>query len=392
MRIAFMSTCLEPGKDGVGDYTWDLASACAALGHDCSLIALNDRHVTSPLEETRDATVTPLDILRLPAGQPLPDRMRHARSWLTDREPEWISLQFVPYGFHPKGLVTGLRSRLEPLVQGRSVHVMLHELWIGSEPAAALRRRLVGWVQRQAILDLLRNLEPRIVQTTNPVYQQMLGEHGVTSSRLPLCGSIPVAPDADPYWLDDELIAAGVPEETARGHDRTWRFGLFGSIHPDWSPESLLTDLASAAAATGRLPILVSVGRQGPGATLWNDMRTRFGDRIGFAALGERPRSEVSALLQSVDFGIATTPWQIIGKSATAAAMLDHGLPVIVSRDDVKVLKGDQLDTGETLLYRLDEHLPQWLANARKQVPQHRLGEMAQRFLNGLQQAAPAMR
>jgi hypothetical protein len=93
----------------------------------------------------------------------------------------------------------------------------------------------------------------------------------------------------------------------------------------------------------------------------------------------------VSAFLQGVDLGIATTPWEIIGKSATAAAMVDHGLPVIVSRDDVRFRVPSE-PTPEPLLYKMDSRLPQWLISGPgRQAARSRLPGMADTFLSDLE-------
>ncbi len=47
MRIAFVTSGLEPGRDGVGDYTSGLAEECARRGHTVTQIALNDPFITA---------------------------------------------------------------------------------------------------------------------------------------------------------------------------------------------------------------------------------------------------------------------------------------------------------------------------------------------------------
>jgi hypothetical protein len=87
--------------------------------------------------------------------------------------------------------------------------------------------------------------------------------------------------------------------------------------------------------------------------------------------------------LQSIDFGLATTPWQLIGKSASTAAMLDHGLPVIVSRDDVDVgCEGSP--SQDPLLRRMSADLPQWLEQVRRRPPRDRLAAMSTQFIADL--------
>jgi hypothetical protein len=380
MRIAFLTSSLAPGKDGVGDYTRDLAAACERLGRSCVLLALNDRHIDRQCEQWQGARGTMLETLRMPASAPWSQRLHAAQLWLQSRSPDWISLQFVAYGFDAKGLVGDLGRRLAPLIDARPLHMMLHELWIGMERGAPLRQRLIGSLQRRAVLAMMRRLKPAIVHTSNVSYARLLQAQGIEAQLLPLCGSIPVASSPDMQWLGRELIELGVPESRAVAREHSWRFGMFGSLHPAWSPEPLFTGIAEAARGAGRQVIIASVGRCGPGHLLWQDLRRHYGERFSFAALGERSERDVSVFLQSIDFGLALTPWALIGKSATAAAMVDHGLPVIVSRDDVDYGLGPAA-CPTPLLYRMDADLPHWLFKASPQPPRALLADMTDRFV-----------
>jgi len=50
--------------------------------------------------------------------------------------------------------------------------------------------------------------------------------------------------------------------------------------------------------------------------------------------LGEQPPAVVSRMMQTLDLGLATSPVQLIQKSGSVVAMLEHGLPVLVTRSD----------------------------------------------------------
>jgi hypothetical protein len=219
----------------------------------------------------------------------------------------------------------------------------------------------------------------------------MLDHCGIGAKLLPLCGSIPYAANADPEWLGMQLVALGVPAQRALSRTGCWRFGIFGALHPAWSPEPLFSYISEAATRAGRDVTVSWIGRSAPGDAVWRDLRGRYNDRFSFAALGERTASEVSVFLQSVDFGIALTPWQVIGKSATAAAMLDHGLPIIVSRDDFR-LSVDAPPAKDPLLYRMDSQLPQWLVSTQRQLPHSRLPAVARGFMGDTELALQSIR
>lgn len=391
MHIAFVTTCLEPGRDGVGDYTRDLAAACIRMGHTCTLLAVNDSRIDAVREQPQAARGIAVETLRLPASASWPERIEAARAWLARSPADWLSLQFVPYGFHPKGLVAGLGERLAPLLgAARNRQLMFHELWIGAERGTSLKNRLVGWAQRRAVVSFVRRMSPHVIHTSNEAYRSLAADSGMRAELLPLCGSIPIAQSTDPQWLASEWLKLGVSAEYVTPRERCWWFGVFGSIHPEWAPEPLFSYIAEAAERAQRRVLISSVGRQGSGAGLWRDLQARYGSRFAFCTFGEREPLEVSRFLGGLDFGIATTPWQIIGKSATAAAMIDHGLPVIVSRDDVQLrLSAPPTLRGEPLLHKMDSTLPQWLAGTpARAAPRDGLANLAERFLRDLK-AAP---
>jgi hypothetical protein len=382
MRICFLGSSFEPGRDGVGDYTRDLAASCTAEGWEARLLALNDPHVPAPVSETQTARGIALETLRLPASMPWHERIVAAAGFLREQPTDWISLQFVCYGFHPKGLGFGLERQLMPLIGNRRLHLMLHELWIGASRGAGLRHQIVGSMQRWAIRSLIATLKPAVVHTSNSGYLHLLAKAGIRARILPLCGSIPIVANVDSNWLEHELVRLGVPASAAAPAGQ-WRCGFFGTLPELWSPEPLFSYLAAAAERAGRRVTVLSIGRLGPGEGIWRDMQSRYGERFGFARLGERTREEVSMFLQSIDFGLATTPWQLIGKSASTAAMLDHGLPVIVSRDDVDV-GCDGSPSQDPLLRRMGADLPQWLEQVRRRPPRDRLAAMSTQFIADL--------
>lgn len=387
MRIVFCVADLEPGRDGVGDYARTLAAECASRGHHCMLLALNDRHIAAQVYQAQSEGGATLETLRLPSLLPWSQRAILARQWLDSERPDWVSLQFVAYGFHPKGLIGRIGGHLAHIVDGWPLHLMLHELWLGMQQrGVSWKHRLVGNLQRRAILSLIESLRPSVIHTSNVTYATLLQRLNVEAGVLPLFGNIPITECSDPDWLGSEIAKLGVPADRARSRE-IWRFGVFGSVHPTWSPEPLLTLLADAA--EGRDMIVASIGRIGTGEAVWQSMRARYGGPFSFVSLGERTVEEVSAFLQSVDFGIATTPWQLIGKSGSTAAMLDHGLPVIVARDDQDFGISPSSVVEHPLLYRMDADLPQWLTRICRQPSRSRLPEVAVRFLDELAEKHP---
>lgn len=348
MRIAFITSGLEPGRDGVGDYTSLLASECERAGHSTCRIALND--------QLAGGTERTASLLRLPTALPWTERVNEGRRRLEDFAPDFVSLQFVCYGFHPRGFVG---PHLRTLLRGRPLHVFMHELWIGDEVGASLKDRIVGFLQRRRVLALLRSLDVRLIHTSNAAYVHLLAQRGVQARRLPLFGALPL-PTANRQPPKNHLA-----------------FAFFGTLHPVWPAEPLFTQLRGLE----RPIVLTHAGRIGSGAALWEELASRYHSAFTFRRLGEVSPQEVADLFASAHFGVATTPWALIGKSASVAAMLDCGLPVIVNRDEARYRQLTDTAPDDPLLIRLGENLPAQLHAARRRAPRLRLPEIAQRFL-----------
>lgn len=377
MVILFLTSSLEPGKDGVGDYTRRLAQACLALNHSCGLVALNDPHVSDPVETAEGHLPT----LRLPATMPWPDRVGMAKEFRSRFQPDRVSLQFVAYGFDRKGIVRNLDRFLAPITSGIALQIMFHELWIGLGKSASLKERVMGQVQRHYLQRLISRLRPGWVSTSNALYISLLEGLGQAAVELPLFGNIPVNAAGDVPALPEALVRAGMCDEQG-AHPGRWLGLFFGTLHPEWKPEPFMSSLIAASAKAGRRPCLISAGRSGErGEATWKQMERDYAHDVDFIHLGEQPVRQVSALMLAADFGVAASPWQLIGKSSSAVSMLDHGLPVIVSRDD--------LQTGVTpappvnpLLHRCDATLEsQWVAGLPKRPARDRLHDVAREFV-----------
>ncbi|MEJ0000668.1 MAG: hypothetical protein WDO13_16780 [Verrucomicrobiota bacterium] len=335
MKIVFACGCLEPGRDGVGDYTRRLAGQLAARGHDCHLLALADPHVREPLRADLPCGDATLPALRLPFAAPWPQRIAEARAYLGAIAPDWMSWQVVLYGFDPRGLCLGLGERFRQIAGDTPSEIMFHELWIGEADGTPLKRRLLGQVQRHVLADLLRRLRPRVVHTHIELYRRLLGRlgrHGAAAKILPLFGNIPVAPKAAPGWLAEKW-PAGVARIAATGREAWWLFVLFGSIHPEWDGDDFFRRASAAAKAAGKRVAFLSLGRAGAaGEATLRRLAAHDGDAWLTHTLGPLPEADISQGLLTADFGVSPVPPEYLGKSGTAIAMLEHGLPVIVTR------------------------------------------------------------
>jgi hypothetical protein len=332
LRILFVCNCLEPGMDGVGDYTRRLAAEISARGQACSLLALGDQYVRQATAcDVTEAGVT-MPGLRLSAKDSWPERLRRAKRFCDEVAPDWISWQIVLYGFDPRGLSFGLGARLRQISRGRRNEIMFHEIWIGEAEHASLKHKIVGKLQRLIVKDLLRKLQPLVVHTHTPLYQHLLGAMGVQAIILPLFGNIPIAAAPDPEWLNEKARQSGV-RWTLTDRDSWWIFVLFGSIHPEWDGGDFCRRASAAAECANKKCVLISIGRAGAfGERMLRDLQAHKSESWRFLVLGQQPEHDISQALLTADFGISPVPPENVFKSGTTAAMLEHGLPVIVTR------------------------------------------------------------
>jgi glycosyltransferase involved in cell wall biosynthesis len=356
VKILFLTGSLEAGKDGVGDYTRLLAAESVRQGHEALLLSLNDPWVADASKQAGE--------MRLGARMSWPDRIKAARAFLTQNDPGIVSLQFVPYSFHPAGLNFALPQMLHIVIGQKPVQIMFHEIWIGCQQGAPIQAKLMGFSQRTIIRRLVKTFACRVVHTSNAVYVQLLARHGINATPLSLFGSVPVLPRGNLPCPSDDIL----------------RLGIFGSIHPEWSPDEMLGQLGKL----GKRIQLSHIGRIGPGEAVWSQLAERYGLEVELHRLGERSPEEISQFFSSVDFGVATTPLSLIGKSASVAAMLDHGLPVIVNRNDVHFHGIPDTGPSSELLIPVDVSFLERLTTARRQPPKARLPEVASQFLNDI--------
>jgi hypothetical protein len=354
MKILFLTGCLEPGKDGVGDYTRTLAAECARLGHQVSLLSLNDPWIDKPVRES--------GLLRLGPKQSWVERVTAAKEFFAELTPELVSLQFLLYSFHPAGLPFAFPYLLRAIIGQTPVELMLHELWLGEEIGSPLKTRVVGFCQRNIIGSLIKKLACRVIHTSNPVYLQLLKKRLIEAKLLPLCGNVPIVREENPAPQSDNIL----------------RLGIFGPLHPEWVLDEMLAQLKSLG-----MPIRFShIGRIGAGESVWTGLIQRYGSEIEFSRLGERSVEDISRFFFSVDYGVSATSLALIGKSSCVAAMLDHGLPVIVNRNDVHFRGVSETDLISDLLIPVDENFLARLGSVRRQTPQPSLPQVAEKFLS----------
>ncbi|MGZ3756191.1 MAG: glycosyltransferase [Mucilaginibacter sp.] len=315
MKILFVCSCLEPGLDGVGDYTRRLAAGLVKQGVATAIVSINDRYIDKISAITQQSDGVTIPVMRVPASFFHQKKyLKEVRQYVDQFDPDWISLQFVPFGFHAKGLSTGLSKALLAMSAGRAWHIMFHELWVGM--AKEESQKLIWWgrLQRLLIKSLIKTLQPKVIHTQTMLYRSLLNQMGFKAGYLPLFGNIPI----DSYVTSkDKLKADGNIIEMV----------VFGLIHDGAPIETLAMDAAHYSTQKNKAVKLTFIGRcdseQGRWAAAWRAAG------LPVTILGEQPAERISSVLSNATMGISATATAVIDKSGTVAAMREHGLSVL---------------------------------------------------------------
>lgn len=298
-RIAFVCSSVERGKDGVGDYTRLLAEELASRGHQVSIISVAERHLPEPVQEALHADVL---YLRCNARQ---DR-RHwgaVAEFIAEHDPNWLSLQFVPWSYGPRGIPLGVGRRLVILGNQRRWHVMCHELWV--EPGDDLKDQALSRAQKFATKRLLRRLRPKLVHASINLNVTRLRDAGIPAKKLPIFGNIPIASEA--LQREQTIVFFGA-------------LPLSQATRTRYSAE-----LREAALVDSRLSVAVVGGDP--------NRRRHFVRQLEVAGLraqdmGHLDEAAVSALLARSRVGVARNAGRHLGKSGSLHAMLEHGMAI----------------------------------------------------------------
>lgn len=327
MKILFLCGCIEPGKDGVGDYSRRLCGELVRLGHDAEILSLYDKYTVSFVKQIQKIGESHVTTHRIPLISTYKQRLEWTKATLNKLQPEWISLQFVPYSFDTKGLPFWFPKFLKKIKEPYHWHIMFHELWVGISIISPFKHKVTGFFQRFIVKQIVSVTKPSSITTSNILYQLVLRNEAIYANLLSLFSNIPKTA-VDLKFRNDlyekfKISRKGGPYLLA---------GVFGSIYPEANLEKVLIELLSRAQAGNQEVLFVSFGRIGTeGEKEIERLQNLFTGKIKFNNCGELPQERISTALQLLDIGISCTPSQHIGKSGVFAAMKYHGLEVLMS-------------------------------------------------------------
>lgn len=368
-RIAIITADISNKADGVTDYSRLLAGELRRQQHQVMLLGLIQKE--SGWAECAEISFA----AKTSALTDWRSRLNQAREVIDEFSPDFASLQYVCFSFGRYGLPLNIGRDLRQVIGARPVQLMSHELWTGITVSTDIKTYFLGTLQQHFYMRFLRQLQPGYINVSNPAYVLLLKRLGINATVLPLFGNIPVTFDQDSHIL--QLM-------NNCNSGQSWSFLLFGSIHPEWPPEPLLSMIIETCRKHRKKPVMISVGSQGRGSRVWENMVHKYHHEVQFVKLGMVDSGRISALMNTCDFGVVTSPLSLIGKSGTAAAMLEHDMPVIANRDDACYGVGRVEPTeGWARFIFLDSSFENRLTNEllRQRNPESRLPIIASKMI-----------
>lgn len=284
-----------------------------------SLIGLDGQPVSRPDGETvgqllegsseQDDNGTPVQVWRWPHSASWSARELALSELIRQERPDVVSVQFVPYSFHPKGLPFGFVWMIRRVANAVNVkwQAMFHELWVGEESGAKPAHRVLRLIQIRLIKDFLQGVQPNAVWTSNDFYQYLLHSIGHPALLVPLFSNFRF-----PQFVRNGSSA------------RSQRIAIFGSLESNELGIQLLDAVTHAFGSRDiELRLIGNVGEN------W----LRVVESVGLNSTESGFIGDASCLFdefQRCSIGLAGSNIFRIGKSGSVRAMLEARLPIVV--------------------------------------------------------------
>jgi len=363
VKIVFLCGSLEPGRDGVGDYSRRLASELIRKQHEVAIVALNDRKITAVYQGTQASNEINVPVLRLPAAMDERKRFDYAGDFIKQFGPDWVSLQYVPFSFEKRGLPFSFSNHLKRIDGNFRWHIMFHELWVGLYGYSNFKLKVMGFLQKLIIKQMLSALRPESVTTSIGIYKKNLGWKDV--NLIPLFSNIPIV---TPHPMQSDRS----------GNITAIHFGTFTSSLEDYKRQ--IDFLTAIGEKTGKTVCLQVIGDGGAHKEKALEISRQLLGKENVVDCGFQSEESVSGYMQKADIGISRADYALFGKSGSSMAMLEHGLPVLLRGDRPEDdMIGQDFPFKEQLLYSNDAG-----KDLEKKEPVYFLNQVSDIFLDSL--------
>lgn len=194
MKLLFITNNFPPIIDGVGDYTYNIAKQFAAHNHEVYIVCKNN-----PKINTEISGVIILPIINkwdFNCYKPIIKLIK-------EKSIDIVSLQYVPHGFHPKGLPFPI-IKLTKAIKRCNIKLLtfFHEVSVEKEKNS---------IKRMILSMLMQHISKRIIENSDYIatsieyYRNMIQKLVPTKKDIPL---IPIASNVPETKLSKEALFA----------------------------------------------------------------------------------------------------------------------------------------------------------------------------------------
>lgn len=179
MKILFITNNLPPIVDGVGDYTYNIAKQFAEHNHEVYIVCKKNAEINTKIE---GITVLPIvETWNFNCHKPIVQLIK-------EKGIEIVSLQYVPHGFHPKGLPFALIKLTNKIKEcDTKLFTFCHEVFVEEEK---------GNIKRTVVSKLMQYISKRIIDNSDYVATSIEYYRDMIIKLSPIKKNIPTIPIA----------------------------------------------------------------------------------------------------------------------------------------------------------------------------------------------------
>lgn len=190
MKILFITNNLPPLVDGVGDYTYNIAKQFVEHNHEVYIICRNNPQInTNVLRMTILPIINKWDY----------NCYKPIIKFIKEKAIDVVSLQYVPHGFHPKGLPFPIIKLTKEIKKTKSfLFTFCHELLVLPE-RGNIKKCILSYLMKQITKKIINNSD--YAGTSNEYYKYLAENYIKVNKKLdtiPISSNIPLIKyDAD---------------------------------------------------------------------------------------------------------------------------------------------------------------------------------------------------
>lgn len=173
MRILFITNNFPPLVDGVGDYTYNIAQQFIKHGHKVYIICSKNPQINININ---GITIFPIiNKWNFNCYKPIVRLIK-------EKEINIVSLQYVPHGFHPKGVPFPIIRLVNQIKKtNASLFTFCHELLVLPEPFN-IKRLLLSCLMKYITRTIINRSD--IAATSNDFYKYIAEQYIKVNKEL----------------------------------------------------------------------------------------------------------------------------------------------------------------------------------------------------------------